>query len=314
MSSQLFTTPSEAQVLEATLTMPYTLTTGRAAGTFLAALAERRIIGSRCSACDRVAIPAQDVCVRCGETSPAFVEVAGVGTVHTWTATEHGVVILVRLDGTDVDLLHRYLGAEDELTHGSRVTAVWADTATGWIVDLAGFRSATAEDTTAVSVRSLDNAPEPVSELPYSLELHYRHAYGPYYGRLFDELGSRRRIIGSRCSACRMVLVPPRAICEVCYRPTDQFEDVADTGILQAFSVIYMEFIGQTRKPPYVYAEIVLDGSATRLIHNIDGIDVTRASEVLRVGMPVRAVWRGAADAKGTLEDIDYFEPIPEAR
>ena len=84
----------------------------------------------------------------------------------------------------------------------------------------------------------------------------------------------------------------------------------SDTGRLQAFSVIHLEFVGQTRKPPYVYAEIVLDGSATRLIHTVAGIDVAKAAEQLTIGMPVRAVWKDVADCRGTLDDIDYFEPI----
>jgi hypothetical protein len=228
--------------------------------------------------------------------------------------TRDGIAAMVRLDGTDVDLLHRYLGAADELSEGARVVATWSDTPSGWIVDLAGFAAAPDDAATPGGVEPFDTGSvEALFELPYHLDLHYQHAYGPYYGRLFDELGSQRRLMGSRCSACHNVLVPPRALCDVCYRPTDQFVDVADTGVLRAFSVIHMEFVGQTRKPPYVYAEIVLDGSATRLIHTIAGIDVSKASELLWVGMPVQAVWRDSAQAKGTLDDIDHFEPIPSS-
>lgn len=313
MPSQLFTTPNEVQTLESTLTMPYTLTTGRATGTFLAALAHHRIVGSRCVACSRVVVPAQDVCTRCGAQTPDFVEVPPTGRVSTWTSTVDGIVVMVRLDGTDTDLMHRYLGDEVELAEGKRVGATWAEQTTQWIVDLAGFIAA-ADGSPVGELKPFTDPVDAVVELPYQLDLHYRHAYGPYYGRMFDELGSQRRLIGSRCSSCHNVLVPPRALCDVCYRPTDQFEEVAETGTLQAFSVIHMEFVGQTRKPPYVYAEIVLDGSSTRLIHTVGGVDVTKASELLRVGMPVRAVWRDAALAKGTLEDIDHFAPISDKR
>ena len=128
---------------------------------------------------------------------------------------------------------------------------------------------------------------------------------------MFDELGSHGRLVGSRCSSCRKVLVPARAICDVCFAPTDKFDEVSDTGVLQAYSVINMEFVGQTRKPPYVYAEIVLDGAATRLIHNVAGdFDLANAGEHLRVGMKVKAVWKPEDERTGTLVDIDYFEPI----
>lgn len=311
MSSQLFTLPGVPQTLETTLHMPYTLTTGQAAGSFLAGLATHRILGSRCSACSRVVVPAQDVCVRCGELTPDLVETPLAGEVSTWTRTEAGVAIKVRLDGTDVDLLHRYLGDEAELSPAVRVTASWADAPTGSINDLAGF-VLEGEQTEDPGVRPLGEQVEAITDLPYELDLHYRHAYGPYYGRMFDELASHRRLMGSRCSSCHSVLMPARALCDVCYVSTDVFVDVADTGVLQAFSVIHMSFVGQTREPPYVYAEIILDGTATRLIHNVGGFDISRAAELLHVGMRVRAVWREATEAKGTLNDIDYFEPMAE--
>ena len=63
---------------------------------------------------------------------------------------------------------------------------------------------------------------------------------------------------------------------------TERWVDVSDTGVLKAFSIIHLKFVGQTREPPYVYAEIILDGAATRLIHTIGGIDVEKAAETLR--------------------------------
>jgi uncharacterized OB-fold protein len=74
--------------------------------------------------------------------------------------------------------------------------------------------------------------------------------------------------------------------------------------------VIHLEFLGQKRKPPYVYAEINLDGTATRLIHNVGGFDITRAEELLQIGTRVRAVWKDISPGSGTLDDIAYFEPI----
>ena len=311
MPSQLFTQINETQTLETTLQIPYTLTPGRAAGSFLAAMADRRILGSRCTACNRIVVPAQDVCVACGNETPDFVEVLETGSVSTWTCTPAGCVAMVRLDGTDVDLLHRYLGAEEELVPGARVVARWAQKLTGSINDVMGFVAAD-EGSAGVTagVTPAAEVPDPVTVVSYALDLPYRHAYGPYYARMFDELGTNRRLMGSRCSKCQHVLVPARAICEVCFAPTDRFVDVADTGSLQAFSVLHMEFVGQTRTPPYVYAEIVLDGSATRLIHNVAGFDIARAAELLHVGMKVRAVWREEIDAQGTLDDIEYFEPM----
>jgi uncharacterized OB-fold protein len=311
MTDGLLTSIDEAQVLETTLSLPYTLTTGRAAGSFLAELGNKRILGSRCDQCARIMTPAQDYCSRCGSPSAGFLQMPETGTVTAVTRTDKGALAFIRLDGSDSDFLHRLADGGPAVAVGARVRAVWAETASQSMLDLDCFSLAeigadngSPSDAGEVAV---------VVELPYSLDLAYRHSYGPHYGRLFDELASRRRILGSLCPSCRSVLVPPREFCDVCFVRTGQHVDVPDTGVLQAFSVIYMEFVGQTRKPPYVYAEIVLDGSATRLIHTVAGFDVATAAERLQVGMAVRAVWKDPAECRGTLNDIDYFEPVAES-
>ena len=37
-------------------------------------------------------------------------------------------------------------------------------------------------------IRPLSEAAAPLEVIPYQLDLHYKHAFGPYYGRLFDEI------------------------------------------------------------------------------------------------------------------------------
>jgi hypothetical protein len=308
MTSGLFTRAGEPQALATALNLPYTLTTGQAAGTFLTALAGKRLLGSRCEHCQRVTVPPHDSCGDCGSERHTLLRMPETGSVTAWTQRGEEIIALIRIDGADVDLLHRIVSGDD-LEPGTRVRATWAERPTSSILDLAGF----AVDAAATSVgeaRPAEAPGEVLRELPYRLTLEYRHAYGPYYSRLFDELASERRILGSHCPRCARVLVPPRQRCDVCFVETERFVEVADTGRLQAYSIIHMEFVGQTRKPPYVYAEIVLDGSATKLIHTVAGFDVARAKEILSIGMPVRAVWRKRSEAIGTLDDIEYFEPV----
>lgn len=309
MTDGLLTGIDDSQVLDATISLPYTLTTGRAAGSFLAELGNRHILGSRCDECDRVMAPPQDYCTRCGSPSETFVRMPETGVITAVTRTAKGVLALIRLDGADTTFLHRITEDGPGVTVGARVAAVWADSPSQSVLDLDGFVLAEGDEE---GTPSDAGQIESLIELPYALELDYRHSYGPHYGRLFDELATHRRILGSLCPHCQNVLVPPREYCDLCFVRTAQHVDVADTGRLQAFSVIHLEFVGQTRKPPYVYAEIVLDGSATRLIHTVGGIDVATAAETLQIGMPVKAVWKDAADCRGTLDDIDHFEPIGE--
>ncbi len=304
----LGSTVSEAPTFDGRIELPYTLTTGKAAATFLAELAQQRIVGSRCEKCAEVAVPAQDFCAACGESLSRLVVVAPSGEVTGFTRTGDGVLAMIRLDGTDTDFVHRLLDVDGDLQVGARVAARWAAEPSGNVLDIEGF--VPTSDPAGADPQPLDGATaEPILEQKYGLRLDYDHAFGPYYGTLFDGIATSRRIQGVRCPQCDCVLVPPREYCDTCFTRTAEWVDVADTGTIKAFSIIYLEFVGQVREPPYVYSEIVLDGAATRLIHSIGGIDVEEAKERLRTGMKVRAVWKDG-EPTGSLEDIEYFEPI----
>ena len=293
------------------IALPYTLTAGRSAGLFLAELPNRRIVGSRCPACHRVLVPAQDFCAPCGTETDAYVELPPTGSITGFTQTSAGVLALIRLDGADGDLVHRILDTQlSDLTLGDRVAVRWAEDSPGGILEIEGFAVTGDAEPSADAPEALTEPADPVPQMPYQIDLRYEHAYGPYYGRLFDELATTRRIQGVRCPSCKRVLVPPRERCDVCFARTGEWVDIADTGVVKAFSIIHLEFVGQTREPPYVYAEIILDGASTRLIHAVGGIEMSTAQDVLFPGMRVRAVWRDDAPAKGTLEDIVHFEPI----
>jgi hypothetical protein len=296
--------------MAATLKMPYTLTPGRATGIFLAALAQQQILGSRCTACSTVRVPAQDVCPDCGGESPEIVRVPETGVLEAWTQTDQGVIALVRLDGTDISLLHRLVSA-DGAEMGGRVSAVWNDERTGAITDISGF--AVAPNAAVGTVSAIDLATiEPIELMNYTMQLDYQHAYGHYYGTLFDGVKNDRRIRGVRCPSCRNVLVPPRPYCDACFVPTADWMDVPDTGVVQACSVVHIEFMGQRVPPPYVYAEIVLDGTATRLIHTVGGLSAESAREGgVRPGSRVQAVWSDRTT--GSLSDIEYFRVLGEA-
>jgi uncharacterized OB-fold protein len=309
----LGTTAVQDPVFAGRIELPYKLTTGRAAATFLAELANKKVVGSRCPKCGDVTVPAQDFCAVCRETQEDFVEVAPSGVLRGFTETESGLLGLIRLDGTNADFVHKLLDTElGELEIGQRLSAQWAEEAEGTVLDIAGF--ALDAEAAEGEVTELQPDAEPILEQRYSLQLDYQHSYGPYYGTLFDGLATSRRLQGVRCPSCKSVLVPPREYCDVCYVRTAEWVDVADTGTIKAFSVIHLEFVGQVREPPYVYAEIVLDGANTRLIHTIGGIEAAEAPERLQIGMPVRAVWKEGADPIGSLADISHFEPIFEDR
>ena len=293
--------------LKSDLSMPYTLTPGRAAGAFLAELGQRRIVGSRFSKSGNVVVPAQDFCPLSGDSEFEFVEAPATGTLTAFTETAEGLIGLIRIDGSDVDFPHRLVDTSlDELRIGMRVEAVWAEGIENSILAIAGFRLA--PDAPVGSIRPLQDPVPALKVIPYRLDLHYEHAFGPYYGRLFDEIKTQRRIMGVRTPDGEGALLPPREICDVTHRLTGTWVEVKQTGTVRAMSIINLEFVGQKQAPPYIYAEIMLDGALTRLIHTVAGFDMKRAKELVKPGTRVRAVWR--EERTGSLDDISHFELI----
>lgn len=299
------TWPHDLKTFPSDLSMPYTLTPGRAAGAVLAEVKNRRLVGAR-FASGRVTVPAQDFCPESGEENPELVEAAATGTLTGFTQTSAGVIATIRIDGADFDMVHRIQGSLlPALRVGDRVEAVWGEGE--GILAIEGFRLA--PDAPKGEIRPLVTSEPPVEVVNYRMDLHYEHAFGPYYGRLFDEIKTNRRIMGVRTSDGEGALVPPREIDDLTHRPTGTWVEVGQTGTVRAMSVIHLEFVGQTQPPPYIYAEIALDGALTRLIHNVRIPDMSRAKEEVKPGTRVRAVWRDG-ERTGSLSDIAHFEVI----
>jgi uncharacterized protein len=302
------TIPIDLAPFKSDLSMPYTLTPGRAAGAFLAEIAKKRIVGSKFKKSGLVAAPAQDFCPISGDSEYELVEMPHTGVLTGFTETDAGLIGLCRIDGSDFDFPHRIVGAGyDDLKIGMRVEAVWAEGAKNSILAIEGFSPAPGAP--VGKVRPLESTASPIEVVPYQLDLHYEHAFGPYYGRLFDEIKTNRRIMGVRTSGGEGALLPPRELDDVTHRKTGTWVEVKQTGTVRAMSVIHLQFLGQKQPPPYIYAEIILDGALTRLIHNVAGIDMSRAKELVKPGTRVRAVWQ-EGERTGSLADISHFEVI----
>ena len=122
------------------------------------------------------------------------------------------------------------------------------------------------------------------------------------------------RILGIHCPQCRRTLVPPRAFCELCFRPLDQWVELADTGRLNTYSVSYVNWDATRRQTPEVPAVIEIDGASPgmgilHLLGEVGG-NVEEITARLKIGTPVQAVWKPAAEREGAITDIRYFRPI----
>lgn len=138
---------------EIPLTSLYTAGTG--GQIFLRALkTQGRLIGTRCSPCEQVYLPARSFCERCFAELVEQVEVKRTGKLVSYTLchVDHDgarlrrplALALVQLEGATTLLLHRLLGVSEpqQVKIGSRVETVIKPKAKriGSILDIEGFR------------------------------------------------------------------------------------------------------------------------------------------------------------------------------
>lgn len=139
------------------------------------------------------------------------------------------------------------------------------------------------------------------------MDITWRYSSGGAMQRFLD--GVREgRLEGVRCHQCGRRYLPPRPFCGVCRVRIDDWVPVADTGTLEAWTVVYLPILdgrtGEMRPSPYGMGLIRLDGVDTTLNHYLD----TTSPQKLRIGAPVRAVWRD--ERIGAMDDILHFEVL----
>lgn len=117
-------------------------------------------------------------------------------------------------------------------------------------------------------------------------------------------------ILGTRCNTCRKVVVPPRTVCEWCFRPMDEFVPLKDTGTVNTFSLCYVTWDVKRVKEPEVPAVIEIDGASP--LHGIMHLLGEMDPEKVNIGMRVKAVWKPPEERQGAITDILFFKPIKE--
>jgi uncharacterized OB-fold protein len=122
---------TEPILLHQKINLPYRYTAGEFHKAFLRGLTERRIVGSRCDACDTLAAPARPFCPNCSAHSSEVVDLAPEGVLVSWTTVEReGRAItfgLVRFAGADTEMLHLLDTGAVEPTEGMSLVPRWAD-------------------------------------------------------------------------------------------------------------------------------------------------------------------------------------------
>ncbi len=146
-----------------------------------------------------------------------------------------------------------------------------------------------------------------VSVVSWKPKAEYQWDTGIAIGRYLTGL-KEGVIMGRRCRACGLVLVPPRMFCEWCFKPTSDWVPLGDTGTINTFSLCYVTWDMKRSKEPQIPAVIEIDGASKGIgiLHLLGEVEPRK----IMIGMRVRAVWKPQEERQGAITDIKYFKPI----
>ena len=145
-----------------------------------------------------------------------------------------------------------------------------------------------------------------VFTVAYQPKVKYAWATGIAIGRFLNGLKAGE-ILGTRCEHCGRVVVPPRIFCEWCFKRSDSWVKLPDTGIVNTFSISYITTDTTRVKTPIIPAVIGIDSTTEAgFLHLIGGVK----PDDVRIDMRVKAVWLDPSQRKGSITDIKYFAPL----
>ncbi len=138
-------------------------------------------------------------------------------------------------------------------------------------------------------------------------EIPYSYSAGETVSRFLIELRDNARIMATKCPKCKQVFLPPRSFCATCFISLkDQWEEIEPVGKLVTYSVC-TESITGAPEPPYIVAFVTLGRSTTPMAQFLKGLDLSdieKTTKELKIGMPVRAVFKDRAERKGSILDF----------
>lgn len=144
----------------------------------------------------------------------------------------------------------------------------------------------------------------------WKVKAEYNWDTGTAVGKFMEGLKAGR-ILGIKCANCNRVLIPPRAFCELCFKPINEWVELSDTGLINTFSVSFVNWDATRRERPEIPAVIEIDGASPGMgiLHLLGqvGNDLDSVLKKVSIGKRVRAVWKPARERTGSITDIRYF-------
>ncbi|MFW9985469.1 MAG: Zn-ribbon domain-containing OB-fold protein [Candidatus Odinarchaeota archaeon] len=138
------------------------------------------------------------------------------------------------------------------------------------------------------------------------MECDYIYTAGVAGERFYIALRDEGKLLATRCDKCNITFMPPRLYCDKCFAELTNYKEVPSTGIIDSYTITYLDMNGEALPDPMVLAFIKIDQTDGGLIHKISDIK----PESLKIGTKVEAVLEDKSKRKGGLTDIKYFRPV----
>ena len=119
---------------------------------------------------------------------------------------------------------------------------------------------------------------------------------GVAIGKYLAEL-KQGRLIGAECRHCQTTIIPPRTVCEWCFKPVSKWVELEARGTVNTFSICYVSWDMQRPEVPEIPAVIDIEGTSPKMgiMHLLGEVN----PEDVAIGMPVEAVWKPAQERVG---------------
>ncbi len=153
-----------------------------------------------------------------------------------------------------------------------------------------------------------------VYTVTYEPHAKYGYSAGQAYSVFLQGLKDGK-ILGRRCNKCGRVYVPPRMYCEYCFRPTDEWIEVKDEGIVMTAVASFISWTRERLETPEIVGVIRLYPSRDNdfvypgLFHRIC-TTYEKVKDMSILGKKVKAVWKPKEQRVGSINDIECFKEV----
>ena len=118
----------------------------------------------------------------------------------------------------------------------------------------------------------------------------------------FKTIMEKGKFTGARCDSCGFTYVPTTIFCEQCFTRINKIVPIDDWGIIESFTISFLDVDGNWLDEPIIWGLIRLNGASTTLVHKL-----LCDPEDLNIGMEVKAKFKPKNKREGGMEDIEGF-------